>query len=505
MLLRLLAKLLLLSAVNGIALLALPRLAHQKAWNGFFVVAVVALVANVIYLRKRLVPAKYLFPATVFLCLFQLYPIAFTAQTAFTNYGTGNVLTKQQAAEQIVSQSQVSGGGGPTYGMALLRNDTGDIRLLLTDESGADFVASEESFARVGKGMQTTFVEGVITEVDGYKRLALREVISLGEAKVLGFVVKGPDGLIRPQSLSSAAGGINTFTYDQRREVLSDQTGAEYRPRGGNFVGSDGAVLSPGFRASVGWRNFTRSFSDAGLRSAVSRVFVWNYAFAILSVLFDSAFGLAIALLLNKRNLRGRRFVRSVMVLPYAMPSVMTMLIWSQGILNTGFGAVNRAIGSSIPWLEGPWLARLSLLVVNMWLGFGYKFLLFSGQLQSVPPELGEAAQMDGATPRQAFGRVTLPLLLSGLLPVLVSSFAFNFNNATLILALTGGGPPLPGSTSIAGQTDILMSYTYKVAFAGGRGQDYGYATALTILIFTMVAMISLVTFRMTKQFEEIR
>ncbi len=501
---RLLAKLLLLCGINGVAVVALPRLARERAWTGFGLVAVVVLLANVIYLWKRPVPAKYLYPATIFLCLFQLYPIAFTAQTAFTNYGTGNVLTKQQAADQIVSQSSVSTGEGPTYAMAVLRNDQGDVRLLLTDDEGFQFVAWENEFATIDDS-RVLLIDGVVSDVDGYKRLSLGQVVALGEQTILDLVVLGPSGTIQPQSLTSAAGGVNKFTYDSGSGVLLNSAGKQFRSTGGNFVSDDGVVLTPGFRASVGWRNFTRSFTDPGLRAAFLRVFVWNYVFALLSVVFDSVFGLVLAVVLNERTLRGRRVVRSLMVLPYAMPSVMTMLIWSQGVLNTGFGALNRAIGSSIPWLEGPWLARLSLLVVNMWLGFGYKFLLFSGQLQSVSPELGEAAQMDGATPRQAFNKVTLPLLLSGLLPMLLSSFAFNFNNATLVLALTGGGPPLAGSTSIAGQTDILMSYTYKVAFAGGRGQDYGYATALTILIFTMVAIISLATFRATKQFDDIR
>lgn len=98
-----------------------------------------------------------------------------------------------------------------------------------------------------------------------------------------------------------------------------------------------------------------------------------------------------------------------------------------------------------------------------MWLGFGYKFLLFSGQLQSIPNDIKEAAYVDGATGWQTFRRVTFPLLLTGIAPMLISCFAYNFNNAGLILAMTNGGPPIPGSSSIAGHTDLLITYTYKV------------------------------------------
>jgi arabinogalactan oligomer / maltooligosaccharide transport system permease protein len=498
-------KLLLLMAVNGVALLAIPRMAHDKAWTGLILTILSVVVINYVYLSQRYIPAKYLVPGTLCLLLFQVYPVGYTAATAFTNYGTGNVLSKSQAIEKLVSQSREITDDAPRYALAVLRNPVGDIQLLLEDQAGKRYVATRSSFEPLNEKL-ALFENGIVRSVGQYKRLNLKEVVTLGEDKVTSFIVKTKDAEIRPESLTTAAVGIQRFRYDKSTDAIIDSVnGTIYRPKSGTFTAPDGTAITPGFRAVIGWRNFTRSFTDPGLRNAFFRVFIWNYAFAFLTIFLDSSLGLLLAVILNHRTMRGRRIYRSLLILPYAMPGLMMMLVWSQGILNTGYGAINRGLGVHVGWLDDPWLARLSILVVNMWLGFGYKFLLFTGQLQSIPTDLMEAAKVDGANGGQAFRRITLPLLLTGIAPMLIASFGFNFNNAVLILALTGGGPPIPGSSSIAGHTDILMSYTYKVAFGSGRGYDWGYATALTVLIFLMVAAISTVAFRSTKQFEELR
>ncbi len=502
----LMVKVLFLGAINAIGLTAIPRLANNRSWIGLAITLFAMVTLNYVYLSRRRIPTKYLVPGTVFLLLFQVYPVGFTMYTAFTNYGTGNILNKDQAIERLVSQSREITDDAPRYALAILRSPTNDVRLLLEDEAGNRFVASRTTFSPLNPNEARLDDSGQVTAVGDYRRLKLKEVIEYGEAQVTDYVVKTGTVEIRPESLTTAAVGIQRFTYDKALDAIVDKTsGTTYSPKNGTFTAADGAVITPGFRAPIGFRNFTRSFTDAGLRNAFVRVFIWNYAFALITIFLDSSLGLLLAVVLNGAALRGRRFYRSLLILPYAMPSVMTMLVWSQGILNTGYGALNRSLGTRIGWLDGPWLARLSILVVNMWLGFGYKFLLFSGQLQTIPKDLVEAATVDGANGRQAFRRVTLPLMLTGIAPMLISSFAFNFNNAVLILAITGGGPPIPGSTSVAGETDILMSYTYKVAFGGGRGQDYGYASALTVLIFLMVGVISIIAFRSTKQFEELR
>jgi arabinogalactan oligomer/maltooligosaccharide transport system permease protein len=222
-------------------------------------------------------------------------------------------------------------------------------------------------------------------------------------------------------------------------------------------------------------------------------------AFAFLTVLTTFALGLLLALALNK-PIHGRRIYRSILVLPYAMPSVMSILIWG-GMFNTEFGAINTLLGTDIAWFSDPNFARVAVILVNLWLGFPYFYLISSGSLQAIPSELLEAAAIDGANPRQIFRKITLPLLLQILSPLLIASFAFNFNNFNLIFLLTGGGPRNELDGEIAGATDILISYTYKIAFGSGT-QDLGLASAISLIIFILVASISLYSLRKSKVLE---
>jgi len=174
-------------------------------------------------------------------------------------------------------------------------------------------------------------------------------------------------------------------------------------------------------------------------------------------------------------------------------------------MMNKSFGFINQVLlgGAEIPWLTDPVLAKISILIVNLWLGFPYMFLVCMGALQGIPEEVNEAGVMDGANPWQIFRRIKLPLLLVTVSPLLIASFAFNFNNFNLIYMLTGGGPRFTDVSIPVGQTDILISMVYKVAFTG-QNRDYGLASAFTILIFIVVAVISIISFRKTKALEEL-
>ena len=168
------------------------------------------------------------------------------------------------------------------------------------------------------------------------------------------------------------------------------------------------------------------------------------------------------------------------------------------GMFNTEFGAVNALFNSEIAWFQNPNFSRFAVILVNLWLGFPYFYLITSGAMQAIPGELSEAAQIDGATPRQVFSKITLPLLLKIVSPLLVASFAFNFNNFNLIYLLTGGGPRNDLDGEVAGATDILISYTYRIAF-GTNVQDLGFASAISVIIFFIVATISLFGIRKSK------
>jgi len=178
----------------------------------------------------------------------------------------------------------------------------------------------------------------------------------------------------------------------------------------------------------------------------------------------------------------------------------MSILIWN-GMFNREFGAVNALLGFQVDWYNDPFLAKVVILVVNLWLGFPYFYLIATGALQAIPSELMEAAAIDGANPRQIFRQITLPLLLQILSPLLIASFAFNFNNFNLIYLLTGGGPRSELDGQLAGATDILISFTYKIAF-GSSVQDLGLASAISLVIFLLVASISMYGIRKSKVLE---
>jgi arabinogalactan oligomer/maltooligosaccharide transport system permease protein len=146
--------------------------------------------------------------------------------------------------------------------------------------------------------------------------------------------------------------------------------------------------------------------------------------------------------------------------------------------------------------------AMFAILLVQLWLGYNYMFLVITGALQSIPADLTEAASVDGAKPFYAFRTITFPLLLVALAPLLIASFAFNFNNFAAIFLVSRGGPFPPDNPS-AGGTDILITYTYRLAFGGG-GAQYGFAAAISVFIFLIVAVFSIASFRRTRALEEI-
>lgn len=261
--------------------------------------------------------------------------------------------------------------------------------------------------------------------------------------------------------------------------------------------------IEPGYMVPIGLKNFTKIFTTRNITSPFLRVFVWTVLWSLFSVLTAFAAGLALALVLNAGDLKGRYFYRTLFILPYAIPSFITILMWG-GFLNEDFGIINLATGITIPWLSDPngILPKITCVVVNLWLSFPYQMIISLGALQSIDASMYEAADVDGASKAQQFWRITLPLLLATLGPMLVGSFAFAFNNFGGIFLLTGGGPVMdPGV--LPGQTDILISYTYKLAF-GSNETDYGLASAIGIIVFFIIGTITFLQFKYTGAFKEV-
>jgi arabinogalactan oligomer / maltooligosaccharide transport system permease protein len=275
----------------------------------------------------------------------------------------------------------------------------------------------------------------------------------------------------------------------------------------GSFISEEGRALVPGYEVTIGTENFRRLFTSAALRGPLIRIFIWTFVFAILTVLTTFALGLFVALMFDDRSMVGRRFILSLLIIPYTIPSVISVLMW-RGLLNPRLGVINRTLGDLIgfapAWTSDPTWARVAIILINLWLGYPYMMLISSGALQAIPSDIYEAAEVDGASIWQRFSGITLPLLLVAVGPILISSFTFNFNNFNVIYLFNEGGPPIPNTPTPAGHTDILITYVYRLAFAGGRGADYAYAAAITVIIFLILVIVTIFNFRFTRVWEEV-
>jgi maltose/maltodextrin transport system permease protein len=189
------------------------------------------------------------------------------------------------------------------------------------------------------------------------------------------------------------------------------------------------------------------------------------------------------------------------------VPGFISILVF-KGLFNQNFGEINAILdalfGVRPAWFADPLLAKVMILTVNTWLGYPYIMVLCTGLIKAIPADLYEASAIAGATPWQNFRRITAPLILKPLTPLLISAFAFNFNNFVLISLLTDGRPDFLNTKLPAGTTDILVSYTYRIAFTDS-GQNFGLAAAISTLIFAMVALMSLAQLRVMGRGEEKR
>jgi maltose/maltodextrin transport system permease protein len=260
--------------------------------------------------------------------------------------------------------------------------------------------------------------------------------------------------------------------------------------------------VSPGFTVGIGWANYSRMLLDADFRGPFVGIFVWTVVFSGLTVLFATALGMSLAVLLEWQELKHRTLYRTLLFLPYAVPGFISILVW-KGLFNQNFGEINAILdalfGVRPAWFADPLLAKAMILVVNTWLGYPYIMILCSGLLKAIPGDLYEASAIAGASPWVNFWKITVPLVIKPLTPLLISAFAFNFNNFVLISLLTDGRPDFLNTKLPAGTTDILVSYTYRIAFTDS-GQNFGLAAAISTLIFLMVAAMALVQLRFTQK-----
>lgn len=505
-------KIALLGVLDAGALYAVMVLFAEKNWLIMGIVIVATALLNVIYvLRDRFLPAKYLAPGVAFLLLFQVFIVFFSIYIAFTNYGDGHISSKADAIAAIQANNQVQVPDSPQYpaAVAVKEGSTAPLYLIVQDpDTKAAMVGTTDQPLKPVDGVEFTSIGG-IKAAPGYKVLSLGELNARGaELKQLAvpFSDNPADGSLRTDFGTFAVRYTSALTYDPVADTFTDAKGVVYRDSGaGSFANDAGKHLQPGWKIDVGFANFQRAFSDQSIRGPLLAVTAWTFGFAILSVLTTFALGLALALLLNDKRIKGLKVYRTLMILPYAFPGFLSAMVW-MGLMNQEFGFLNNVIfpGANIPWLVDPVWGKISILLVNLWLGYPYMFLVSTGALQSLPEEALEAARVDGASPWQIFTNIKLPLLMIPLAPLLISSFAFNFNNFTLIYMLTMGRPLFENTSLNVGHTDLLITMVYKVAFSTGQGRDYGLASAFAIIIFVVVGLVSYLGFRQTKTLEDL-
>lgn len=513
-------------------------------------------------------PYRYVAPALVLLTVLVIYPIYFTVKTAFTNYGTGHYMSKEEAIERLlydpvytyeIENESVEYKVFVAYdGLTPIYNDflilfkiEGNLFLaekpIPVRKKGKDVLLSESLLVPIESSTyqlvpwpeELTEIRMITSEEKTYrafyspKEEFLRLNGSMFKSRIAQFHLQRSD-FVHPNGNKYALridrtgewnflrierlyrlDLVQTLENDKPRTrlvVVNNRTNKPLIEREGSFYDvneKNEEVYLIGYIDFVGWKNFLRILRDPRISGPFFKIFAWTFFWALFSVVFSLAVGLPFALVLNDPKLKGRNIYRTLLIIPWAIPVFISALVWRNGLLNESYGVINKFLLPAlklpaIRWMNDPFWARVGVLLVNVWLTYPYMMTISLGALQGIPYELYEAAMIDGAGKFRRFTGITFPLLMTVIAPLLVSSFAFSFNNFTIIYLITAGGPPIPGSTTPTGYTDILISYVYKLAFQAGTGQDFGLAAAISILIFFLVGGISYINFRFSGVFEEV-
>lgn len=502
-----LVKLLIMGVVNALGLMGIVAAFQAQSWLVFAIALVLLIAADVIYFTKRALPLKYLLPGLSFLLVFQVFIFLYTGYIAFTNYGAGHVGSQDQAVAAALAQGERRVEGAPTLPLTVVERG-GELGFAVVQDGELLAGTADEPLSVVGAAPAS----GAATEVPGFTVVPRNDIIGDQATQQAVVDLRVPvsddpnDGSIRTRDGSSGSVYLSTMTWDAQAQTITDSaTGLVYSASPtGNFVAEDGTALPTGWVVNVGFDNFVQLFTNPDIVQPLLLVSGWTFVWAILSVLIPFAMGLVFALIFNDPRVRGRKVLRTLFILPYAFPAFMSALLF-RGMFNAEFGVINEFFfgGSNIDWLGDPWLARGAVLFVNVWLTYPYYFLVCTGALQALPQDALEAASIDGAGRFRQLRAIILPLVLVSTAPLLISSFAFSFNNFTIIYMFNNGGPSIPGAPYALGYTDILISAIYDISGISGGAADYGLASALSILVFIVVGVISALAFRQTKKLEE--
>ena len=495
----------------GVAALAALYLCLVAYRSGGDLIALALLVvtclAFFIYLNPRAESYRYLFPGLMAFALFVIFPICLVVFISLTQYSANHLLRLSDVLLRFKADVTLS--GSDTFNFWLHRQADGRFVLELKNEKKPedrfisepiDLVPGQNgTFSEVPiRRTQISLDEQIPGEVLDPRAVARQRLYQ--PLRNVPFKLPG-DILVGKADLEHFIAQKRVWKANPDGSLTNQIDGSVIRPdfREGRFVDQNGEQIGPGFRSFVGLGNYVEIITNPRIQGPFFRIFLWTLAFSILSVLGTFTAGILLAVTLEWRELKFKKLYRVLLILPYAVPGILSLLIL-RGLFNQEFGAVNEVLkavlGFAPAWETNTWAARAMILLVNVWLGYPYMMLICTGMLQSIPSTIYESAAIEGSNPVRNFFYLTLPLVLPPLFPVLVASFAFSFNNFALIYLLTAGAPRMPGG-GIAGETDILVTYTYNLAFRDA-GANYGLASAIATLLFFIVGTLSWINLRFT-------
>ena len=248
----------------------------------------------------------------------------------------------------------------------------------------------------------------------------------------------------------------------------------------------------------VGLKNFATVFSNSGgivnAKIFVS-VLIWTLIWAFFATFLNFFFGMFMAMLINRATTRGKGFWRACFSMSIAVPQFVSLLVMN--VLLQPQGAINRLlmewgwIDSALPFFTDATWARVTVIIINLWVGIPYTIMQITGILQNIPADLYEAARLDGANWWQIFTKITMPYIIFVLTPYLITTFTGNVNNFNVIYLLSQGAPTPVGSS--AGSTDLLITWLYKLTV---DRNDYNLGAVIGIMTFIVLAVVSLITYR---------
>ncbi len=249
----------------------------------------------------------------------------------------------------------------------------------------------------------------------------------------------------------------------------------------------------------VGLDNFKAIFFESDIISGTFFALLkWTFIWAFFATFLNYILGMLLAMLINYKGIKLKKLWRTIFVTTIAIPQFVSLLLMSKLLADQG--TVNQILMSlgmdTIPFLTSPSIAKITVIVVNLWVGIPYTMLITSGILMNIPQDMYESARIDGASPWVQFRKITLPYMLSVTAPYLITQFVGNINNFNVIYLLTGGGP-LTLKYHQAGHTDLLVTWLYKLTV---DEKNYALASTLGIIIFVISATLSLVVFRKVTQ-----